>query len=174
MTNATVAYDERIKSRYPLLSSAILAGASGQLRNAATTGGNLLQRTRCYYFYDDAMPCNKRDPGTGCQAIGGVNRIHAIFGTSDKCIATHPSDMCVALAALNAMVRVTGPAGERIIPFGEFHRLPGDEPQRDTTLAADEIVLSVDLPDEDFGAHHTYLKLRDRLSYAFALSRWPP
>ena len=169
VTNATVAYDERIQSRYPLLSSAILAGASGQLRNAATTGGNLLQRTRCYYFYDDAMPCNKRDPGTGCQAIGGVNRIHAIFGTSDKCIATHPSDMCVALAALNATVRVTGPAGERIIPFGEFHRLPGDEPQRDTTLAADEIVLSVDLPDEDFGAHHTYLKLRDRLSYAFAL-----
>ncbi|MBO1021985.1 xanthine dehydrogenase family protein subunit M [Methylobacterium sp. SD274] len=169
VTNATVAYDERIKSRYPLLSSAILAGASGQLRNAATTGGNLLQRTRCYYFYDDAMPCNKRDPGTGCQAIGGVNRIHAIFGTSDKCIATHPSDMCVALAALNATVRVTGPAGERTIPFGEFHRLPGDEPQRDTTLAADEIVLSVDLPDEDFGAHHTYLKLRDRLSYAFAL-----
>ncbi|MHC2016990.1 FAD binding domain-containing protein [Methylobacterium sp. CM6247] len=169
VTNATVAYDERIKSRYPLLSSAILAGASGQLRNAATTGGNLLQRTRCYYFYDDAMPCNKRDPGTGCQAIGGVNRIHAIFGTSDKCIATHPSDMCVALAALNATVRVTGPAGERTIPFGEFHRLPGDEPQRDTTLAADEIVLSVDLPAEDFGAHHTYLKLRDRLSYAFAL-----
>ena len=169
VTNATVAYDERIQSRYPLLSSAILAGASGQLRNAATTGGNLLQRTRCYYFYDDAMPCNKRDPGTGCQAIGGVNRIHAIFGTSDKCIATHPSDMCVALAALNATVRVTGPAGERTIPFGEFHRLPGDEPQRDTTLAADEIVLSVDLPDEDFGAHHTYLKLRDRLSYAFAL-----
>lgn len=169
VTNATVAYDERIQSRYPLLSSAILAGASGQLRNAATTGGNLLQRTRCYYFYDDAMPCNKRDPGTGCQAIGGVNRIHAIFGTSDKCIATHPSDMCVALAALNATVRVTGPAGERTIPFGEFHRLPGDEPQRDTTLAADEIVLSVDLPAEDFGAHHTYLKLRDRLSYAFAL-----
>ncbi|MHC2000222.1 FAD binding domain-containing protein [Methylobacterium sp. CM6241] len=169
VTNATVAYDERIKSRYPLLSSAILAGASGQLRNAATTGGNLLQRTRCYYFYDDAMPCNKRDPGTGCQAIGGVNRIHAIFGTSDTCIATHPSDMCVALSALNATVRVTGPAGERTIPFGEFHRLPGDEPQRDTTLAADEIVLSVDLPAEDFGAHHTYLKLRDRLSYAFAL-----
>ncbi|CAA2100382.1 4-hydroxybenzoyl-CoA reductase subunit beta [Methylobacterium bullatum] len=169
VTNATVAYDERIKSRYPLLSSAILAGASGQLRNAATTGGNLLQRTRCYYFYDEAMPCNKREPGSGCQAIGGVNRIHAIFGTSDKCIATHPSDMCVALAALNATVRVTGPAGERTIPFGEFHRLPGDEPQRDTTLAADEIVLSVDLPAEDFGAHHTYLKLRDRLSYAFAL-----
>ncbi|GJE19084.1 FAD binding domain-containing protein [Methylobacterium marchantiae] len=169
VTNATVAYDERIKSRYPLLSSAILAGASGQLRNAATTGGNLLQRTRCYYFYDEAMPCNKREPGTGCQAIGGVNRIHAIFGTSDKCIATHPSDMCVALAALDAKIRVTGPGGERTIPFAEFHRLPGDEPQRDTNLAADEIVLSVDLPGEDFTGHHTYLKLRDRLSYAFAL-----
>ncbi|WP_019906676.1 xanthine dehydrogenase family protein subunit M [Methylobacterium sp. 77] len=169
VTNATVAYDERITSRYPLLSSAILAGASGQLRNAATTGGNLLQRTRCYYFYDDAMPCNKRDPGTGCQAIGGVNRIHAIFGTSDKCIATHPSDMCVALAALDATIRVAGPGGERTIPFAEFHRLPGEEPQRDTTLAASEIILSVDLPDEDFTGHYTYLKLRDRLSYAFAL-----
>lgn len=169
VTNATVAYDDRVKARYPLLSSAILAGASGQLRNAATTGGNLLQRTRCYYFYDDATPCNKREPGTGCAAIGGVNRIHAIFGTSPSCIATHPSDMCVALAALEATVRVAGPGGERTIPFAEFHRLPGDTPERDTNLAADEIVLSVDLPDEDFGAHHTYLKLRDRLSYAFAL-----
>ncbi|MGU3360420.1 FAD binding domain-containing protein [Methylobacterium sp. M6A4_1b] len=169
VTNATVAYDAQVQARYPLLSSAILAGASGQLRNAATTGGNLLQRTRCYYFYDDATPCNKREPGTGCAAIGGVNRIHAIFGTSPSCIATHPSDMCVALAALEAKVRVAGPGGERTIPFAEFHRLPGDTPERDTTLAADEIVLSVDLPDEDFGAHHTYLKLRDRLSYAFAL-----
>jgi len=169
VTNSTVAYDDRVKARYPLLSSAILAGASGQLRNAATTGGNLLQRTRCYYFYDDATPCNKREPGTGCAAIGGVNRIHAIFGTSPSCIATHPSDMCVALAALEATVRVAGPGGERTIPFAEFHRLPGDTPERDTNLAADEIVLSVDLPDEDFGAHHTYLKLRDRLSYAFAL-----
>ncbi|KQQ47973.1 FAD-binding molybdopterin dehydrogenase [Methylobacterium sp. Leaf125] len=169
VTNSTVAYDDRVKARYPLLSSAILAGASGQLRNAATTGGNLLQRTRCYYFYDDATPCNKREPGTGCAAIGGVNRIHAIFGTSPSCIATHPSDMCVALAALEATVRVAGPGGERTIPFADFHRLPGDTPERDTTLAADEIVLSVDLPDEDFGAHHTYLKLRDRLSYAFAL-----
>ncbi|KQO65656.1 MULTISPECIES: xanthine dehydrogenase family protein subunit M [unclassified Methylobacterium] len=169
VTNATVAYDDRVKARYPLLSSAILAGASGQLRNAATTGGNLLQRTRCYYFYDDATPCNKREPGTGCAAIGGVNRIHAIFGTSPSCIATHPSDMCVALAALEAKVRVAGPGGERTIPFADFHRLPGDTPERDTTLAVDEIVLSVDLPDEEFGAHHTYLKLRDRLSYAFAL-----
>ncbi|KQP38427.1 FAD-binding molybdopterin dehydrogenase [Methylobacterium sp. Leaf104] len=169
VTNSTVAYDAQVQARYPLLSSAILAGASGQLRNAATTGGNLLQRTRCYYFYDDATPCNKREPGTGCAAIGGVNRIHAIFGTSPSCIATHPSDMCVALAALEAQVRVAGPGGERTIPFAEFHRLPGDMPERDTTLAADEIVLSVDLPDEEFGAHHTYLKLRDRLSYAFAL-----
>ena len=169
VTNSTVAYDDRVKARYPLLSSAILAGASGQLRNAATTGGNLLQRTRCYYFYDDATPCNKREPGTGCAAIGGVNRIHAIFGTSPSCIATHPSDMCVALAALEATVRVAGPGGERTIPFADFHRLPGDTPERDTNLAADEIVLSVDLPDEEFGAHHTYLKLRDRLSYAFAL-----
>ena len=169
VTNADVAYDERIASRYPVLASAILAGASGQLRNAATTGGNLLQRTRCYYFYDEATPCNKRAPGSGCPAIGGVNRIHAIFGASESCIATHPSDMCVALAALDARIRVAGPDGERTIPFSTFHRLPGDEPQRDTTLGADEIVLSVDLPAEDFTAHHTYLKLRDRLSYAFAL-----
>ncbi|MCJ2034085.1 FAD binding domain-containing protein [Methylobacterium sp. J-068] len=169
VTNSTVAYDARVQARYPLLSSAILAGASGQLRNAATTGGNLLQRTRCYYFYDDATPCNKREPGSGCAAIGGVNRIHAIFGASPSCIATHPSDMCVALAALEARVRVAGPQGERTIPFSEFHRLPGDAPERDTNLKPDEIVLSVDLPDAEFGPHHTYLKLRDRLSYAFAL-----
>ncbi|NEU14210.1 xanthine dehydrogenase family protein subunit M [Methylobacterium sp. BTF04] len=169
VTNATVAYDPQVSARYPLLASAILAGASGQLRNAATTGGNLNQRTRCYYFYDEATPCNKRQPGSGCPAIGGVNRIHAILGASDSCIATHPSDMCVGLAALDATVRVTGPNGERTIPFGEFHRLPGDNPERDTNLRAGEIVLSVDLPDEDFGPHHTYLKLRDRLSYAFAL-----
>ncbi|AWN40874.1 FAD binding domain-containing protein [Methylobacterium durans] len=169
VTNAAVAYDGRVEDRYPVLSSAILAGATGQLRNAATTGGNLLQRTRCYYFYDEGTPCNKRLPGSGCGAIGGVNRIHAIFGTSDQCIATHPSDMCVALAALEATVRVAGPSGERTIPLSEFHRLPGDEPERDTTLGADEIVLSVDLPAEGFAGHHTYLKLRDRLSYAFAL-----
>jgi xanthine dehydrogenase YagS FAD-binding subunit len=169
VTNSTVAYDAAVNERYPLLASAILAGASGQLRNAATTGGNLNQRTRCYYFYDEATPCNKRQPGSGCPAIGGVNRIHAIFGTSPSCIATHPSDMCVGLAALDAVVRVAGPEGERAIPFGDYHRLPGDTPEQDTTLKPGEIVLSVDLPDETFGPHHTYLKLRDRLSYAFAL-----
>lgn len=167
--NATVAYDPLVNERYPLLASALLAGASPQLRNAATTGGNLLQRTRCYYFYDEGTPCNKREPGSGCPAMTGVNRIHAILGASDTCIATHPSDMCVALAALEATVQVEGPNGRRSIPFAEFHRLPGDEPQRDTTLRHGEIVLSVDLPDEDFSKHYTYLKLRDRLSYAFAL-----
>ena len=169
VTNATLAYDARIQARYPLLSSAILAGASAQLRNAASTGGNLLQRTRCYYFYDTATACNKREPGSGCPAIGGINRIHAILGASEQCIATHPSDMCVALAALEAVVQVVGPEGERAIPFAEFHRLPGDDPARDTTLKPGEMVISVDLPAEDFSAHYTYLKLRDRLSYAFAL-----
>ena len=168
-TNAAVAYDPRVAERYPLLRNAILAGASAQLRNAATTGGNLLQRTRCYYFYDAGTPCNKREPGSGCPAIGGINRIHAIFGTSDQCIATHPSDMCIALAALEATVRVSGPAGERSIPFAEFHRLPGNEPQRDTNLKDGEIVVSVDLPEQGFAKNYTYLKLRDRLSYAFAL-----
>ena len=170
VSNTTVAYDERVKERYPLLASAILAGATAQLRNAATTGGNLLQRTRCYYFYDAATPCNKRDPGTGCPAMHGVNRIHAILGTSDKCIATHPSDMAVAMAALEAVVKVAGPRGERDIPIADFHRLPGDTPERDTNLGADEIILSVELPEPRFaGPHHTYLKLRDRQSYAFAL-----
>lgn len=168
-TNAAVAYDSRVAERYPLLRNAILAGASAQLRNAATTGGNLLQRTRCYYFYDAGTPCNKREPGSGCPAIGGVNRIHAIFGTSDQCIATHPSDMCIALAALAATVRVSGPEGERAIPFAEFHRLPGNEPQKDTNLKDGEIVVSVDLPEQGFARNYTYLKLRDRLSYAFAL-----
>jgi xanthine dehydrogenase YagS FAD-binding subunit len=168
-TNADTAYDERVATRYPLLASAILAGASPQLRNAATNGGNLNQRTRCYYFYDLATPCNKRSPGSGCSAIGGVTRIHAILGASDQCIATHPSDMCVALAALEAKVQVTGPDGDRTIAFADYHRLPGDEPQRDTTLRAGELVTSIDLPDEDFSTHYTYLKLRDRLSYAFAL-----
>lgn len=169
VTNAALAYDARIKECYPLLSSAILAGASAQLRNAASTGGNLLQRTRCYYFYDTATPCNKREPGTGCSAIGGVNRIHAILGASDQCIATHPSDMCVALAALEATVQVSGPQGDRAIPFAEFHRLPGDEPAKDTNLAPGEIIVAIDLPAQTFATHYTYLKLRDRLSYAFAL-----
>jgi xanthine dehydrogenase YagS FAD-binding subunit len=167
--NDQVAYDERVEQRYPLLASAILAGATGQLRNMASTGGNLLQRTRCLYFYDTATPCNKREPGSGCSALTGLNRQHAILGTSDHCIATHPSDMCVALAALDAKVRVAGPHGERSIAFEDFHRLPGDQPERDSNLGADELVLSVDLPPEGFARYHTYLKLRDRLSYAFAL-----
>ena len=169
VSNSALAYDSRVEARYPMLSSAILAGATGQLRNAATTGGNLLQRTRCYYFYDTGTPCNKREPGSGCPAIGGVNRIHAILGTSERCIATHPSDMCVAMAALEAEVVVEGPEGERRIAFAEFHRLPGDEPWRDTTLGSDELIVAVELPPRGFAENHTYLKLRDRLSYAFAL-----
>jgi xanthine dehydrogenase YagS FAD-binding subunit len=169
VTNADTAYDPRVERRYPLLASAILAGASPQLRNAATNGGNLNQRTRCYYFYDPATACNKRQPGSGCGAIGGVNRIHAILGASDQCIATHPSDMCVALAALDAQVRVTGPDADRVIPFSEYHRLPGDQPWRDNDLRPGELVTAIDLPAEDFSSHYTYLKLRDRLSYAFAL-----
>ena len=167
--NAETAYDPRVEKRYPLLSSAILAGASAQLRNAATNGGNLNQRTRCYYFYDTATPCNKREPGSGCSAIGGVNRIHAILGASKSCIATHPSDMCVALAALEAMVHVTGPNGERQIAFADYHRLPGDDPSQDNTLQPGEIVTGIELPAEGYAQNHTYLKLRDRLSYAFAL-----
>jgi xanthine dehydrogenase YagS FAD-binding subunit len=169
VTNTTLANDERVLARYPLLASAILAGASPQLRNAATTGGNLLQRTRCYYFYDVGTPCNKRRPGQGCGALHGQNRIHAILGTSEHCIATHPSDMCVALAALEAQVHVIGPKGERTIAFADFHRLPGDRPDLDTTLAPGELVTAVELPAEGFAANHSYLKLRDRLSYAFAL-----
>jgi xanthine dehydrogenase YagS FAD-binding subunit len=169
VTNDEAAYDPRIQDRYPLLSSAILAGASPQLRNSATTGGNLLQRTRCYYFYDPGTPCNKREPGTGCPAAFGRNRIHAILGTSEHCIATHPSDMAVALAALEAVVHVIGPDGGRVIPMAEFHRLPGEHPEVDTTLRHGEIITAVELPPTDFGRHHTYLKLRDRLSYAFAL-----
>jgi xanthine dehydrogenase YagS FAD-binding subunit len=167
--NTDVAYNGEIERRYPLLSKAILAGASPQLRNMATVGGNLMQRTRCCYFYDTATPCNKREPGTGCSAIAGFNRGHAILGTSEHCIATHPSDMCVALAALEAVVRVTGPKGERSINFAEFHRLPDDSPNIDTNLHADEIITGVDLPPKGFAEHHSYLKVRDRASYAFAL-----
>jgi xanthine dehydrogenase YagS FAD-binding subunit len=169
VSNSAVAYDERVQERFPLLASAILAGASPQLRNAATTGGNLLQRTRCYYFYDPSTPCNKREPGSGCSAIGGLNRIHAILGASDSCIAVHPSDMCVALAALAATVEVEGPTGRRDIPFADFHRLPGDHPEKDNTLQPGEIVIAIRLDANQFGSNHTYLKLRDRLSYAFAL-----
>jgi len=167
--NSDLAYHPLIERRYPLLASAILAGASAQLRNMASTGGNLLQRTRCYYFYDTATPCNKRTPGSGCAARNGVNRIHAILGTSDACIATHPSDMCVALAALEARVHVAGPSGGRTLEFADLHRLPCDTPERDTNLGADEIITAVELPARGFAAHYTYLKIRDRLSYAFAL-----
>jgi xanthine dehydrogenase YagS FAD-binding subunit len=167
--NSDLAYDERIKKDYPLLSSAILAGASAQLRNMASTGGNLLQRTRCLYFYDASMPCNKREPGTGCGAIDGFNRMNAVLGWSQSCIAVHPSDMCVALAVLEATVHVTGPKGERVIPFADFHRLPGDTPELDTNLAHDEIIIAVELPPEGFNRNYSYLKIRDRLSYAFAL-----
>jgi xanthine dehydrogenase YagS FAD-binding subunit len=167
--NSDLAYHPLIEQRYPVLASAILAGASAQLRNMASTGGNLLQRTRCAYFYDVATPCNKREPGSGCSAIDGLNRMHAILGTSEQCIATHPSDMCVALAMLEARVHVAGPSGERVIPFSEFHRLPGDKPQVDTNLAPHEIITAIEIPARGFAQHYTYLKIRDRLSYAFAL-----
>jgi xanthine dehydrogenase YagS FAD-binding subunit len=167
--NSDLAYHPLVEKRYPLLSSAILAGASQQLRNMASTAGNLLQRTRCLYFYDTATPCNKREPGTGCSAIDGLNRISAILGTSEDCIATHPSDMCVALAALEARVQVAGPNGERVIAFNDFHRLPGNTPQFDTNLHPTEIVTGVELPSQGFAEHYSYLKIRDRLSYAFAL-----
>ena len=169
VTNADTAYHPLVKQHYPLLSETILAGASAQLRNMATNGGNLFQRTRCYYFYDVAMPCNKREPGSGCGAIGGYNRIHAILGESEHCIATHPSDMAVALAALEAVVRVTGPDGERTVPIADFHRLPGDQPQYDNTLRPGELVTAIDLPAKGFPDYHMYLKVRDRASYAFAL-----
>jgi xanthine dehydrogenase YagS FAD-binding subunit len=167
--NSDLAYHPQIEARYPLLASAILAGASAQLRNMASTGGNLLQRTRCLYFYDTTTPCNKREPGSGCSAIDGINRMHAILGTSEHCIATHPSDMCVALAALDARVLATGKAGQRSIAFSEFHRLPGDTPQVDSNLRADEIITAIELPPKGFAKNYTYLKIRDRLSYAFAL-----
>ena len=167
--NSDLAYHPLIEQRYPVLASAVMAGASQQLRNMASTGGNLLQRTRCHYFYDTATPCNKREPGSGCSAINGHNRMHAILGTGDACIATHPSDMCVALAMLEAKVHVTGASGDRVIAFADFHRLPGDTPQRDTTLNPGEIITAVELPPRGFATNYTYLKIRDRLSYAFAL-----
>lgn len=167
--NSDLADHPQIEQRYPLLRSAILAGASQQLRNMASTGGNLLQRTRCIYFYDTTTPCNKRRPGAGCSAMGGMNRQHAILGASENCIATHPSDMCVALAVLEARVLATGPTGARTIPFSAFHRLPGETPHIDTNLDRDEIITAIELPRQGFATHYTYLKIRDRLSYAFAL-----
>jgi xanthine dehydrogenase YagS FAD-binding subunit len=167
--NTDLAYHPLVEQRYPVLASAIMAGASQQLRNMASTGGNLLQRTRCHYFYDIATPCNKREPGSGCSAIDGYNRMHAILGSSDACIATHPSDMCVALAMLDSKVHVSSASGDRVIAFAEFHRLPGETPQRDTNLNAGEIITAVELPPKGFAANYTYLKIRDRLSYAFGL-----
>jgi xanthine dehydrogenase YagS FAD-binding subunit len=169
VSNADLAWHPLIEERYALLSQAILAGASPQLRNMASTGGNLLQRTRCYYFYDATVPCNKREPGSGCPARSGLNRIHAILGASDACVATHPSDMCVALAALDAVVHVEGRAGKRSIEFADFHRLPGDSPERDNQLADDELITAVELPAPGFAGQGKYLKIRDRASYAFAL-----
>ncbi|MDO7883989.1 FAD binding domain-containing protein [Hymenobacter cheonanensis] len=168
-TNADTAWHPEVEKRYPLLSQTILAGATPQLRNMATDGGNLLQRTRCYYFYDLATPCNKRQPGSGCSAINGQNRVCGVLGTSENCIATHPSDMCVALAALEAVVRVQGPSGERTIKFNDFHRLPGDKPELDNTLQPGELITAIDLPAQGYAKNFTYLKLRDRASYAFAL-----
>ena len=169
VTNSELAADGRIRSRYPALSQALLSGASGQLRNVATTGGNLLQRTRCVYFYDTTTPCNKREPGTGCSALEGNNKDHAIFGASPHCVATHPSDMAVAMTALDAMVRIQGPGGERAIPITELYRLPGREPQRDTTLEHAELITAVDLPPSGFSSNSSYRKVRERASYAFAL-----
>ncbi len=168
-TNAETAYYAEVERRYPLLSKAILAGASPQLRNMATNGGNLNQRTRCYYFYDPAASCNKRAPGEGCSAINGYQRLHAIFGHSESCIATYPGDMANALAALEAVVNVEGANGTRQIKFEDYHRLPGNTPNIDNTLGTDEIVTSIDLPEQGFVKNHAYLKLRDRTSYAFAL-----
>ncbi|WP_286787508.1 MULTISPECIES: xanthine dehydrogenase family protein subunit M [unclassified Pseudomonas] len=167
--NSTVAYHPDVERVYPLLSQAILAGASAQLRNMASTGGNLLQRTRCYYFYDIGTPCNKREPGSGCGALNGQNRIHAVLGHSDQCIAVHPSDMAVALAALEASVHVSGPEGDRVIPMSEFHRLPGDTPHLDTNLGQHELITAVELPPRGFAENYAYVKIRDRASYAFAL-----
>src|SRR4029077_17456350 len=167
--NSDLAYHPLVEERYPVLASAIMAGASQQLRNMASTGGNLLQRTRCHYFYDTATTCNKREPSSGCSAIDGHNRMHAILGASETCIAVHPSDMCVALAILEAKVHATSVSGRRGIAFPDLHRLPGDTPQRDTSLNADEIITAVELPPQGFAKNYTYLKIRDRLSYAFAL-----
>jgi xanthine dehydrogenase YagS FAD-binding subunit len=167
--NSDLAADRMIRSRYPALSQALLAGASGQLRNLATTGGNLLQRTRCAYFQDVTVPCNKREPGSGCSAIEGHNRDHAILGASEQCVAVHPSDMAVALVALDATVIVLGRQGERRIPIIDFHRLPGSSPQTDTVLEHGELITAVELPALPVAEHSAYYKVRDRASYAFAL-----
>jgi xanthine dehydrogenase YagS FAD-binding subunit len=168
--NSDTAWNTMVKERYPVLSEALLSGASGQIRNMATVGGNLMQRTRCYYFRDTAMPCNKRQPGSGCSAIGGHNRIHAVLGTSDQCIATSPGDMPVALAALDATVRVRGPHGERTIPLVDFHLVPGAHPERETVLEHGEMITAVEIPALPWARRSHYRKVRDRASYAFALA----
>lgn len=167
--NTALAEHRLVRARYPMLTRAILAGASAQIRNMATVGGNLLQRTRCYYFYDEAARCNKRTPGAGCDAREGFNRIHAILGASPSCVATHPSDMCVALTALDAVVHVEGPDGARPIPFGDFHLLPGEDPQIESALAPGELITAVELPAASASLPSAYRKVRDRASYAFAL-----
>jgi xanthine dehydrogenase YagS FAD-binding subunit len=168
--NSDLAYNPLIKKNYPVLSEALLSGASPQLRNMATTGGNLMQRTRCPYFYSTDFACNKRVPGSGCAAISGYNRMNAVLGTSDKCIATHPSDMCVAMAALGAIIHVQGPKGTRTIPFADFHLLPGQTPQVEHNLKPEELITHVELPALPFAVKSHYLKVRDRASYEFALT----
>lgn len=167
--NSDMAADPRVRTRYPFVAQALLAGASGQLRNMATTGGNLMQRVRCVYFQDLTTPCNKREPGSGCPARDGFGHYNAIFHTGDDCVAAHPSDLCVPLAALEAQVIVQGPAGERRIAFADFHRLAGQTPDRDTNLAEDELIIAVELPPLGFAAQSRYRKIRERASYAFAL-----
>lgn len=167
--NSQVAEDQLILQKHPLLAMALAAGASQQIRHMATVGGNMMQRTRCSYFYNTDMPCNKRQPKSGCGAKEGYNRMHAIFGASEECIAVHPSDMCVALAALDAVVHVEGPKGQRQIPFVDFHRLPGNTPEKDNVLNAEDLITAVEIPDHDFTKNVHYLKVRDRTSYAFAL-----
>ncbi len=168
--NTATANHPLIRQNFPMLTQAILAGASAQIRNMATNGGNLNQRTRCSYFYETSMPCNKRDPGSGCGALEGVNRMHAIFGWSDSCIAVHPSDMCIALAALDAVVKIQGANGEeRSLPFTDYHRLPGDMPRKDNNLKQGDLVTSLEIPKNNFANNSSYLKIRDRSSYAFAL-----
>ena len=167
--NSDLAADRTIRRRYPMLSEALLSGASGQLRNLATTGGNLLQRTRCVYFQDVTTPCNKREPGSGCSALEGYNRDHAVLGASEHCVATHPSDMAVAMVALDAVVRTQGTDGDRAIPLVDLHRLPGEQPERDTVLEHGELITAIDIPPLGFATNSRYRKVRDRASYAFAL-----
>jgi xanthine dehydrogenase YagS FAD-binding subunit len=167
--NTTLAEHPLVRARYPMLARAILTGASGQIRNMATVAGNILQRTRCYYFYDDAARCNKRSRGAGCDAIDGFNRIHAILGASPDCVATHPSDMCVALVALDAVVHLEGPDGARSLPLADLHRLPGGTPDVETELTPGELITAIELPPLPFAARSDYRKVRDRASYAFAL-----